>query len=286
MKQGWETSTLLDVEQLWKQKQQKIVDELPKPRFTQRDIIDKRVYIPSPGARHARAKKAKLVRTYSNPPSSSVYQTTDDFRFSRNYSSGHIGGSSSNIRNNSTKSTLYFHHYNHYHQGHRQSDQEHQQQRHDMMDCNQSTASSSCSDNEQQQQYTNKYERYVNPAPPVRNSLDYLSYAIAMTEAEEAVREEAEAAESRNPIIISSQPLPDISEMEPNLMDHSYSDAEEKSSGKRKLKAIEEVTELDVGLFSSRSNKSTTEEEDRISSPSSTVFSAAKTIMMFTDSQP
>ncbi|KAI7899491.1 uncharacterized protein BX663DRAFT_412600, partial [Cokeromyces recurvatus] len=42
MNQGWEKSTLMDVEQLWKQKQQKMINDLPKPRFTQRDIIDKR----------------------------------------------------------------------------------------------------------------------------------------------------------------------------------------------------------------------------------------------------
>lgn len=184
MTQGWETSTLLDVEQLWKQKQQKLINELPTPRFTQRDIIDKRVYIPSPGARYAKAKKTKLVRTYSNPI---------------------------NENSSKTKPTLYFHHYNH-------------QQKHTEL-----IESSSSSDGEQ------NTSRYISSTPPVRNSLEYLSYAIAMTE---------------NDPVISSQPLPDISEIEPNLID-----------------------ELDVGSSTAKNLKA--------SPPPSPVTLAAKAIMMF-----
>ncbi|KAG2194792.1 hypothetical protein INT47_004123, partial [Mucor saturninus] len=32
----------MDVEQMWKEKQQKMMKSFPTPRFTQRDIIDKR----------------------------------------------------------------------------------------------------------------------------------------------------------------------------------------------------------------------------------------------------
>lgn len=190
MNQGWETSTLLDVEQLWKQKQQKLIKEIPKPRFTQRDIIDKRVYIPSPGARHAKAKKSKLVRTYSNPP-------TNESSRSR------------------PKSTLHFHHYNH------------AQKQQELTD----SSSSDCEN-------MNGYRINAPPPPPttVRNSLDYLSYAIAMTE---------------NDPVISSQPLPDISRIEPNLID-----------------------ELDV-------NSTATTNNAKNSPLSSPVTSAAKAIMMF-----
>ncbi|GAA5803264.1 hypothetical protein EDC94DRAFT_606806 [Helicostylum pulchrum] len=181
LNEGWETSTLLDVEQLWKQKQKKSIREIPKPRFTQRDIIDKRVFIPSPGAKHAKVKKAKLVRTYSNPITNS-------------------------------KPALYFHHYKHAPK---------QQQ--------ESTDSSS-SDCENPTRYI------AQPSPPLRNSLDYLSYAIAMTE---------------NDPGISSQPLPDISEIEPNLID-----------------------ELDVGSNTSAKSK----KNSPLSSP---ITSAAKAIMMF-----
>lgn len=182
MTQGWETSTLLDVEQLWKQKQQKLINELPTPRFTQRDIIDKRVYIPSPGARHAKAKKTKLVRTYSNPIA----------------------------EHQKIKPTLHFHHYNHHQQKHL-------------------IESSSSSEGD------HSPTRYISPTPPVRNSLDYLSYAIAMTE---------------NDPVMSSQPLPDISESEPNLID-----------------------QLDVA--------SSTAENHKTSPPPSPVTLAAKAIMMF-----
>ncbi|CAO3655147.1 unnamed protein product [Mucor hiemalis] len=204
MRQGWESSTLLDVEQLWKQKQQQSIRKLPKPRFTQRDIIDKRSYIPSPGARHAKAKKAKLVRTYSNPLM------------------------------DSSRSTLHFHHYNH--------GKKRQQKKDDSLIIDDTSSSppspsySSYSDGDHEQHVVTRnnnrqQNEYIDlKEPPVRNSLDYLSYAIAMTEREEGS---------------SSQPLPDICEIEPNLLEEE-----------------EEVEKL-------------------ISPPSSPVTSAAKAIMMF-----
>lgn len=202
MKQGWETSTLLDVEQLWKQKQERLINEIPKPRFTQRDIIDKRAYIPSAGARHAKAKKAKLTRTYSNP--------TPQHQQSIEH-----------------KPTLYFHHYNH---------EQKQHCEYPVID------SPSSSDNENTTH--NKFEKYQSP--PVRNSLDYLSYAIAMTEENENLNQEPA-------IVLSSQPLPDISEIEPNLIEET-----------------EKTEESEVNI---------------ISPPSSPTTSAAKAIMMFVNSQ-
>jgi hypothetical protein len=243
MKQGWETLTLLDVEQMWKQKQQKMMNELPKPRFTQRDIIDKRVYIPSPGARHARAKKAKLIRTYSVPSTSAVVVEDDDDSFS----------STNRIINSSSKpnTTLYFHHYHHNNQQHQWY---HSSSHH--MD---STSSSYSSDDGGEHTSSRKY--ITTPTqPPARNSLDYLSYAIAMTE----------EAEHNNipPVISSSQPLPDISEIEPNLIiDHQQKIP---TVGKK----LDAITELDVA-----SNN------DNNSPPSSPATSAAaKAIMMFVNS--
>lgn len=218
MREGWETSTLLDVEQLWKQKQQQSIKKLPKPRITQRDIIDKRSYIPSPGARHAKAKKAKLVRTYSNPLMDSTSSS-------------------------SRSSTLHFHHYNH---GKKRQQKKHDSRTLSLMDDNLSSSPpspsySSSSDGEREHQHedrknngssSSQQKEYVDlKEPPVRNSLDYLSYAIAMTEREEGS---------------SSQPLPDICEIEPNLLDEDE----------------EQVEKL-------------------ISPPSSPVTSAAKAIMMF-----
>jgi hypothetical protein len=232
MNQGWEKSTLLDVEHLWKQKQQKCIKELPKPRFTQRDVIDKRIYIPSPGARQAKAKKARLVRTYSNPskwPSESKETMTMN----------------SNIKKH--KNPLYFYHYNQATASQHSkdnseddmTDNEHHQHR------SPSTVTlSSCIEDEDEDEDEGDYDKVTESLghPHVRNSLDFLSYAIAMTE----------KAEGTN---ISSQPLPDISEMEPNLMEDAS------------------VEHLDIA------------DKAQDSPPSSPVTSAAKAIMMFVNNQ-
>lgn len=156
MNQGWENSTIFDVEQLWRQKQQKMINNLPRPRFTQQDIIDKRVYV----------KKQKLFRTHSSPFQLQPFSEDDEPICKKK----------------------------------------------------------------------KPYARKQKPSPPpkLRNSLDYLSYAIAMTE------------EAEN---ISSQPLPDISEIEPNIN--------------------QDLEDLSITSI------------PRSSSPSSPMTSAAKTIMMF-----
>lgn len=238
MNQGWEKSTLLDVEHLWKQKQQQCIKELPKPRFTQRDVIDKRIYIPSPGARQAKAKKAKLVRTYSNP-------------------SKWPSEPKENHPNYTKKNTnpLCFHHYNQQAPIHRLSisdddltDNEHRQH-----GSPSTVTMSSCieEDDDDDDNDNDEYDEVTANGRPlhVRNSLDFLSYAIAMTE----------KAESAN---ISSQPLPDISEMEPNLMDVKYEEGDHS-----------DVEHLDIA------------DKSQDSPPSSPVTSAAKAIMMFVNSQ-
>jgi hypothetical protein len=217
MNQGWEKSTLLDVEHLWKQKQQKCIKELPKPRFTQRDVIDKRIYIPSPGARQAKAKKARLVRTYSNPskwPSESSKKAN--------------------------KNPLYFHHYNQATVKDNSEDDLTDNEQHNRSPSTITMSSCIEDDDEEYDQVS------ANSIPPVRNSLDFLSYAIAMTE----------KAENAN---VSSQPLPDISEMEPNLMDTKYEE--------------QGVEYLNIA------------DKTQDSPPSSPVTSAAKAIMMFVNNQ-
>ncbi|KAI8079878.1 uncharacterized protein BX664DRAFT_249982, partial [Halteromyces radiatus] len=42
LRNGWEKNTLLDVESFWKERQRQMIDALPTPRFTQRDILDNR----------------------------------------------------------------------------------------------------------------------------------------------------------------------------------------------------------------------------------------------------
>ncbi|KAL7325390.1 hypothetical protein PS15p_207883 [Mucor circinelloides] len=215
LNQGWEKSTIFDVEQLWRQKQRKNINDLPRPRFTQREIIDKRMYIPSPGARQARAKRDGLVRTLSNPidcwPESS---------------------SSSTSKNNQKQ--LYFHHY------------------HQPNKATTNSSSSATEDNEDVELSRKRSFSAVQDSPlttdnenmpKVRNSLDYLSYAIAMTEKQ---------GNRYSHTMYSSQPLPDISELEPNLMDQSNQTP---------------VVELSI--------------TNNVSPPSSPTTSAARAIMMF-----
>ncbi|KAI9480916.1 MAG: hypothetical protein EXX96DRAFT_502222 [Benjaminiella poitrasii] len=156
MNQGWEKSTLPDVEQLWKQKQQKIIEELPKPRFTQRDIIDKRASSSTGINKYYsnKAKKAKLLRTFSTPTASSPQIS---------------------YNKKERKKPLSFHYY------HPSSPPSQQ-------------PPSKC------------------PETPALNSLDSLSYAITLTE----------KFQSSNGLC-SSQPLPDVSKVEPNI--HYNSDS-------------------------------------------------------------
>jgi hypothetical protein len=48
-----------DVECFWKKRQKQLIKEIPIPRFTQQDIIDKRSYIPASGARQAKVRRSK-----------------------------------------------------------------------------------------------------------------------------------------------------------------------------------------------------------------------------------
>lgn len=168
------------------------------------------MYIPSPGARQARAKRDGLVRTLSNPADWSE---------------------SSSIPKKNQKQ-LYFHHY---HQSivpeAAKQDQDFEMLPSSNRNYSSSAESSSATDDEKM--------------PQVRNSLDYLSYAIAMTEKRDS---------NNNSFMFSSQPLPDISELEPNLI----GDEEEEE---------EQVEELSI--------------ESKVSPPSSPMTSAAKAIMMF-----
>ncbi|KAK4509553.1 uncharacterized protein ATC70_007906 [Mucor velutinosus] len=216
LNQGWEKSTIFDVEQLWRQKQRKNINDLPRPRFTQREIIDKRMYIPSPGARQARAKRDGLVRTLSNP----------------------IDGwpeNSSALASKKNQKQLYFHHY-------------HQPTHKETISSNISTTEDNSNVEINQKRSFSAVDECSlisddGAMPKVRNSLDYLSYAIAMTEKQDSCNSH---------ILYCSQPLPDITEMEPNLMDSEDQDP---------------VEELSI--------------TNNASPPSSPTTSAAKTIMMF-----
>lgn len=70
MNNGWENNTFRDVECFWKQKQKQSIQNIPIPRFTQQDIIDKRSYFQASGAKYAKARRYRLLnRSLSNPSS-------------------------------------------------------------------------------------------------------------------------------------------------------------------------------------------------------------------------
>ena len=70
---GWQSNTLIDVELMWKRKQRQMYSEIPTPRVTQQDILDKRTQVPS--ARTSKAKRARLTRTMSAPSPPPAHHT-------------------------------------------------------------------------------------------------------------------------------------------------------------------------------------------------------------------
>ncbi|KAI8883655.1 hypothetical protein K501DRAFT_219059 [Backusella circina FSU 941] len=208
---GWESSTLLDVEQLWKQKQQKLVSVLPKPRFTQRDIIDKKVFIPSPSAKYQKSKRQKLLRTYSQPSLNIPKRRSSKTNIESTPKSPQTDSlppiqqdliqhqkPPSHRHHNEEKDALYFHHY-------RRTPSPAWE---DPAIDNHSSFSSSSS------------EGGAIPVSSVRNSLDFLSYAIAITENN---NNHPECDYNEEEPIYSSQPLPDVSNLSPNLNDEELS---------------------------------------------------------------
>ena len=195
---GWENNTLGDVECFWKQKQKQSMRNIPIPRFTQQDIIDKRSYIQASGAKHAKARRYRLLnRSLSNPSSK---------RDSLSCSLPTLFPSSSSITSHQAKKIRRKSH---------PSSQQYISNDEDIGDTSNSSEASSPPSQEQPLDHNQTYyfhhcdnpsktmESVPSPTPihsvssfdascvptdlngepsVVRNSLDFLSYAIAMTE--------------------------------------------------------------------------------------------------------
>ncbi|KAF7732769.1 hypothetical protein EC973_000041 [Apophysomyces ossiformis] len=236
MKNGWERNTLTDVEYMWRQRQQRLVNEIPTPRFTQQDIIDRRY------CNSTRAKRARLTRSLSNPtrfwPS-----VTDDPVPTLKYRQ-----KSPSKSTNGQQQTYYFHHYHQY-------ARDLWEKKPDVM-IHPVKRSRSITDEEEKEQQSPNI---------MRNSLDYLSYAIAMTE-----NQDNEA---------SSQPLPDISRIEPNLLDNDEEDNELKGGEAMSYTYTQDNT---IGSPSNLHLSASSSAEP--SPPSSPVTAAAQAIMMFVNS--
>ncbi|KAI8977498.1 hypothetical protein BDF20DRAFT_875222 [Mycotypha africana] len=260
MNQGWESSTFGDVQQLWKKRQQRLIDELPKPRFTQRDIIDKRVYIPSPGAKHAKTKKARLTRALSSPiTSNDFHQHQYHLKRKKNLiCSQEQQSSSAEAALDAATGTI----------GH----------------CSRSRRVTDTFNGKRSFSISSPISTTLHsvqssplspelPQPPVRNSLDFLSYAIAMTENNEthptAPLTSPKAQYSSQPLR-STSPIPGSSadeEDEPTPMDTSVAGISTNND--------------EMDMSEEQGNTQPKDEELHISPPSSPTTTAAKAILMF-----
>lgn len=222
---GWENNTLVDVECFWKQKQKQSMRNIPIPRFTQQDIIDKRSYIQASGAKHAKTRRYRLLNR-----SLSASSTQDKKRDFHSNTAQSFSAPSSFINTTNTKSITK--------KARRKSNPISSSQRYDHSSSSSSSNSSICSNDDEEhiattpQQPQQKYHFHhydksstqhhhhhhksttnispttttaitnalvgnhsvssfdascvpndLNGEPSeVKNSLDYLSYAIAMTE--------------------------------------------------------------------------------------------------------
>ncbi|RCH85748.1 hypothetical protein CU097_004167 [Rhizopus azygosporus] len=140
---GWENNTLLDVECLWKQKQKQLIKDIPIPRFTQQHIIDKCIHNNHHPSQYKRSRL--LNRSLSSPVTSPNDLMDDDFteRPNKKYRR-----KSSHLAH-STNTTA-------------------------SIATAMPTSPANIHDNDNAMLKTDNH--------PIKNSLDFLSYAIAMTE--------------------------------------------------------------------------------------------------------
>lgn len=140
---GWENSSIFDVEGFWKKKQIKSINKIPTPRFTQQDIIDKRLH-------HVKKRSKSLSSTCV---AKKLKQKTDQQTF---YFYHHYDKSNDNIIKPETSPAMKNHSRSSFDDSHLTSVAE-------------------------------------NSEPTVvKNTLDYLSYAIAITEKNDNLKQNSE----------------------------------------------------------------------------------------------
>ncbi|CEP11732.1 hypothetical protein [Parasitella parasitica] len=171
LRNGWEKNSLRDVECFWKQRQRQLIKEIPIPRFTQQDIIDKRSYIPAPSAKYTKSKRSK------SQPRSNVQQKRHPIQIEAfcgmadqqktSKSQSHDNVSLDSERN------YFFDHYN-----------KNIWSNEKLVAYPQESSASANTRNHSISSFDASYvPNDLNGEPfKVQNSLDYLSYAIAMTE--------------------------------------------------------------------------------------------------------
>ncbi|GAN05942.1 hypothetical protein MAM1_0106d05418 [Mucor ambiguus] len=176
LRNGWEKNSLGDVECFWKQRQRQLIKEIPIPRFTQQDIIDKRSYIPASGARYAKSKKTKFQsrgqsqqkkHQGQHPTARSNCHGTTSFALQQQQQQQH----QQQQQQQQQQQTYFFHHYD-------------KDVWNDKRSIAYSPESTPCIRNHSISSFDVSFvPNDLNGEPSnVKNSLDYLSYAIAMTE--------------------------------------------------------------------------------------------------------
>ncbi|KAI7885884.1 hypothetical protein K492DRAFT_170471 [Lichtheimia hyalospora FSU 10163] len=302
---GWENSTLIDVELKWKKRQKKLYNEIPTPRFTQQDILDKRGQFSS-----AKIRKAKLTRTYSTP----LISTRDPYRkrkhrhpapeiYHNNDNQIHHPVSSSSAVSTATEhNTLITHHHQPITQNTTAATLPNAVSPttdNNLLDNNcaiNEPSSSSLHKSSPPQQHADGGDitmttTTTTTTPPVKSSLDFLSYAIEMTEGNNALPSSPQPPLEDTRIgdgLSSSQPQPDISRIAPTLCDDDEEEddlvggSQERStlqSGKWERKRTRSLQNDDRPC--ARYSGAETESDDQLSPPSSPVTAAAHAIMMF-----
>ncbi|KAG2220943.1 hypothetical protein INT45_010696 [Circinella minor] len=323
---GWQSNTLIDVELMWKRKQRQMYSEIPTPRVTQQDILDKRTQVPS--ARTSKAKRARLTRTMSAPsppPAHHTYKKRKSHQQplllsqphyhqqQQQQQPGEYTPKAVEIRPRLIQPRPPRDPYRFYQHPHDKEQQQHgedeRQEREDevLLQKRQRIDNNGVEDDEEEevdelsqesgvdvemdderqemekimieQEHQHQQRQSEQPEQP-KSSLDFLSYAIAMKEGDHHVEPAASSS--------SSQPQPDISNIEPNAFDDDRDSQQEQSqhgavlrrpdwdsrTQKKPSSAFHSVTNDD--RFSGGETES-----DEPSPPSSPVAAAAHAIMMF-----
>ncbi|SAL95956.1 hypothetical protein [Absidia glauca] len=218
LRNGWENNTLLDVESLWKERQRQMIDALPTPRFTQRDILDNRTlhphyhyrpsinglstttppFISKKRSQHERRhsyqqeqkKKAKLTRSFSTPTTSdsSFLQPKEQYTSPSSssplsssalppspYSGYHYDNSKDGLSDSEEYHHQHHHHYHHHHHHINATTPDYKR-------LITHTPPSPPADKDTLHHSATAPTHLITPPRGIRSSLDYLSYAIAMTE--------------------------------------------------------------------------------------------------------
>ncbi|KAK4516172.1 uncharacterized protein ATC70_011139 [Mucor velutinosus] len=172
LRNGWEKNSLGDVECFWKQRQRQLIKEIPIPRFTQQDIIDKRSYIPASGARYTKSKKLK----YESRAQSQQKKHQDQHATARSSCQDTIFFASQQQQlKEQQQQTYFFHHYD-------------KDAWNDKKSIPYPPEPASLPTTNIRNHSISSFDASfvpdnLNGEPSnVKNSLDYLSYAIAMTE--------------------------------------------------------------------------------------------------------